>query len=209
MEILGSQIGNDHFVILNLGMYCNRTWGNIWGLVDVEELQTRYKHYLPLTNAGYEPPIAITVPEHQGVSMSDEQQERIEMLHMSGLALNDVLSTLKAKRSDDRTRVSQITVLLSLIDGICLELVNLAKGFCRQEATLGKLKYTTVTRALAFALGQLAYDLHEKATTEELDVRKRKKIRKQRNAAKKGSGWGNGETAILRQLSDSPRTKMT
>ncbi|VTT81239.1 unnamed protein product [Fusarium fujikuroi] len=185
MEILGSQIGNDHFVILNLGMYCNRTWGNIWGLVDVEELQTRYKHYLPLSNAGYEPPIAITVPEHQGVSMSDEQQERIEMLHMSGLALNDVLSTLKAKRNDDRTRVSQITLLLNLTDGVCLELVKLAKGFCKQEAILGKLKYTTVTRALAFALEQLAYDLHEKATALQLDARKRKKIRKQRNAARK------------------------
>ncbi|EWG41407.1 hypothetical protein FVEG_03532 [Fusarium verticillioides 7600] len=190
MEILGSQVGNDHFVVLNLGMYCNRIWPNIWGLVDVEELQTRYKHYLPLTNGGYRPPIPATVSEHQGASMSDEQLERIEMLHMSGVALSDVLSTLKANRSDDRTRVSQITFLLNLIDRVCLELVNLAQGRCRQEAIQGKLKYTTMTRALAFALEQLAYDLHEKATTEELDVRKRKKIRKQRNAARKRARLG-------------------
>ncbi|KAF5568308.1 hypothetical protein FPHYL_2846 [Fusarium phyllophilum] len=190
MEILGSQIGNDHFVVLNLGMYCNRIWPNIWGLVDVEELQTRYKHYLPLTNGGYRPPITATVSKHQGVSTSDEQLERIEMLHMGGVALSDVLSTLKAKRSDDRTRASQITLLLNLTDLICLELVNLAQVPCRQEAAQGKLKYTTVTRALAFALEQLAYDLHEKATTEELDVRKRKKIRKRRNAARKRARLG-------------------
>ncbi|KAF4497186.1 hypothetical protein FAGAP_6645 [Fusarium agapanthi] len=190
MEILGSQIGNDHFIVLNLGMYCNRTWGNIWGLVDVEELQARYKHYLPLTNGGHRPSTTITVPEYQGVSMSDEQLERIEMLHMSGIALSDVLSTLKAKRSNDRTRAYQITLLLSLIDRVCLELVNLAQEPCRQEATQGKLKYTTVARALAFALEQLAHDLHEKATTEELDVRKRKRIRKRRNQAKKRARLG-------------------
>ncbi|KAF5627434.1 hypothetical protein F52700_8360 [Fusarium sp. NRRL 52700] len=190
LEILGSQIGNDHLVVLNLGMYCNRTWGNIWGLVDVEELQARYKPYLPLRNGGHRPPIAITAPEHNSASMSDEQLERIEMLHMSGLALSDVLSTLKAKRSNDRTRAHQITLLLSLIDSVCLELVDLAQHPCRQEATQGRLKYTTVARALAFALEQLAYDLHEKATTEELDVRKRKRIRKHRNQAKKRARLG-------------------
>ncbi|KAF5543139.1 hypothetical protein FMEXI_7155 [Fusarium mexicanum] len=190
LEILGSQIGNDHFVVLNLGMYCNRTWGSIWGLVDVEELQARYKHYLPLTNGGHRPPITSTVPEHHGLSMSDEQLERIEMLHMSGTALSDVLSTLKAKRSNDRNRAYQITLLLGLIDRVCLELVDLAQDSCKQEATQGKLKYTTVARALAFALEQLAYNLHEKATTEELDTRKRRRIRKRRNQARKRARLG-------------------
>lgn len=204
MEILGSQIGNDHFIVLNIGMYCNRTWGNIWGLMDVEALQARYKHYLPLTNGGYRPPIATTIHEQEGGLMGDAQLERIEMLHMSGLALSDVLRTLKAKRSDDQTRTYQITLLLNLTDRVCLELVNLAQGPCRQEADQGKLKYTTATRALAFALEQLASDLHEKATTEELDVRKRNKIRKRRNEARKRARLG-----LLRAPENDPEAAIT
>ncbi|KAF5575072.1 hypothetical protein FPANT_11478 [Fusarium pseudoanthophilum] len=138
MRILGSQFGNDHFAVLNLGIYYNRTGGNIWGLGVDEDLQARYKHYLPVSNGSYRPSIATTSPEHQGVSMSDEQ--------LGGL-------------------------------GCCT--------WFEREAAQGKLKYATVTRALTFALEQLDYDFHEKATTEALDLRKRKKIRKQRSAARK------------------------
>ncbi|KAF5650189.1 uncharacterized protein FTJAE_613 [Fusarium tjaetaba] len=127
VEILSSRIGNDHFVVLNFGMHYNQIWSNIWGLVDAEELQTRYKHY-PLTNGGYWPPITAADPGHQGVSVRDGQLERIEILHMSGVALSDVLSTLNANRSDDRTRVSKITLPLNLADCVCLKL---AQGSCR------------------------------------------------------------------------------
>ncbi|KAF5551098.1 hypothetical protein FNAPI_7497 [Fusarium napiforme] len=165
--------------------------------VDVKDLQARYKHYLPVANGCYMPSITITVPKHQGISMSDEQLEMVKMLHRSDLALSDALPTLKAKRSGDQTRAYQINSLLNLADGVCLKLAHLA----RQEATQGKLRYTEVTRALAFALEQLVYDLHDWVTTDKLDLRQRKKIRKRRNKARKRATLGqlrerNSEAAV-------------
>ncbi|KAF4452370.1 hypothetical protein F53441_4779 [Fusarium austroafricanum] len=190
MEILGSQIGNDHFIVLNIGMYCNRTWGNIWGLVDIEGLQARYNPHLLSSNGDIGALIAQTSSEREGEVMNHAKLERIEFLHTSGLALRDVLSSLKFKRGEDQTRTKHINVLLNLTDHICLELVNLARAPCKREADQEKLAYTTATRALAFALEQLAFDLHEKATTEELDTRKRKKIRKTRNEIAKKAKLG-------------------
>jgi len=180
-EILGSQIGNDHFVVLNLGMYCNRNWGNIWRLSDVEELQARYKSHLLPAGGSARAPRATKDSEKEGGLTNSAKLERIEILYASGLALRDVLFSLLSKRNGDQTRTKRISSLLDFIDLLCLELVDLTKASCSQDADEGKLQYNATTRALAFALEQLALDLLEKITTEEQETgKKRRNIKRRR-----------------------------